>query len=172
MFLPQNYEIMWKSCSHYIRIWRNSCENKSIYILSLFRLCVWPPFFSTPSHDRNSRPVSLEPVWPEKCPSKNNFPKNWPMAKLPMEKNKPLMLFYEKNLAQFVFMFETQSFSESEVPNAGVTFFNGLSREFIYWSHQKFLIGGSREFNGIVTKTWRIFHVNSWSWEHIKIART
>jgi hypothetical protein len=75
------------------------------------------------------------------------------MAKLPMEKNMPLMLFYEKNLAQFVFMFETQSFSESEVPNAGVTFFNGLSREFIYWSHQKFLIGGSREFNGIVTKT-------------------
>jgi hypothetical protein len=33
----------------------------------------------------------------------------------------PLMLFYGKNLAQFVFMFETRSYCESGVPTAGVT---------------------------------------------------
>jgi hypothetical protein len=55
--------------------------------------------------------------------SKNNFPEKWPVAKLPKEKNVPQMLFYGKNLAQFVFMFETQSYCESEVPNAGVTLF-------------------------------------------------
>jgi hypothetical protein len=43
------------------------------------------------------------------------------VVKLPTENNKPLMLFYEKNLAQFVLMFETQSYCEPEVPNAGVT---------------------------------------------------
>jgi hypothetical protein len=43
-----------------------------LYILSLFRLCVWPPFVSAPRHDRDSRAVSLEPVWPEECPSINN----------------------------------------------------------------------------------------------------
>jgi hypothetical protein len=43
------------------------------------------------------------------------------VAKLPMEKNLPPMLFYGKNLAQLVFMFETQSYCESEVPNPGVT---------------------------------------------------
>ncbi len=97
-----------------------SCE---IYIYNTQNLCVWvwPPFFSAPSHDRNSRPVSLEPVWPEECPSKNNFPEKRPVAKSPTEKNVPPMLFYGKNFAQFVFMFETQSYWESKVPNAGVT---------------------------------------------------
>jgi hypothetical protein len=47
----------------------------------------------------------------------------------------------------------------------------GLPREFIYWSHQKLLMGVSLEFNGIVTKTWRICHVNSWSREHNKWSR-
>jgi hypothetical protein len=45
------------------------------------------------------------------------------MAKLPIEKNVLPMLFYGKNLAQFVFMFETQSYCELEVPNARVTLF-------------------------------------------------
>ncbi len=38
-----------------------------------------------------------------------------------MEKNVPpnVSLFNGKNLAQFVFMFETQSYCESEVPNEG-----------------------------------------------------
>jgi hypothetical protein len=45
------------------------------------------------------------------------------VAKLPTEKNMPLMLFYGKNLAQFVLMFETQSYCESEAPNAGVMLF-------------------------------------------------
>jgi hypothetical protein len=47
----------------------------------------------------------------------------------------------------------------------------GLSREFIYWSHRKFLMGGSREFNGIVTKTLRICRVDSWSWGHNRWSR-
>jgi hypothetical protein len=67
--------------------------------------------------------VSLEPVWPEGCPSKYNFPEKRPVAKLPTEKNVPSMLFYGKILAQFVFMFETQSYCESEIPYAGVTLF-------------------------------------------------
>jgi hypothetical protein len=45
------------------------------------------------------------------------------MAKLPTEKYVPPMPFYGKNLAQFVFTFEAQSYYESEVPNAGVTLF-------------------------------------------------
>jgi hypothetical protein len=36
------------------------------------------------------------------------------------------MLFYGKNLAKFVLMFETQSYCELEVPNAGVTLFQGV----------------------------------------------
>ncbi len=38
-------------------------------------LCVWPPFCSTLWHDKNSRPVSLEPVWPEEYPWKKIFRK-------------------------------------------------------------------------------------------------
>ncbi len=43
---------------------------------------------------------------------KNNFLEKWPVVKLPTEKNVPQMLFYMKNLAQFVFMSETQSYCE------------------------------------------------------------
>jgi hypothetical protein len=43
------------------------------------------------------------------------------VAKLTTEKYVPSMLFYGKNLAQFVFMFEKQSYGESEVRNEGVT---------------------------------------------------
>jgi hypothetical protein len=45
------------------------------------------------------------------------------MAKLPTENNMPLMLFYEKNLAQIVLMIETQSYCEPEVPYAVVKLF-------------------------------------------------
>ncbi len=70
-------------------------------------MSVWPPFFSAPGRDRNSRPVSLGPVWPEECPSKKNFSEKWPVAKLPKEKNVTTMLFYGKTLVQFVFIIET-----------------------------------------------------------------
>jgi hypothetical protein len=43
------------------------------------------------------------------------------VAELSTEKNIPPMLFYGKNLAKFVLMFETQSNCELEVPNAGIT---------------------------------------------------
>jgi hypothetical protein len=46
----------------------------------------------------------------EECPSKYNVPEKWPGGKLPKEKNVSPMLFYGKNLAQVVFMFETQSY--------------------------------------------------------------
>jgi hypothetical protein len=45
------------------------------------------------------------------------------VAELPTEKNMPPMLFYGKNLAKFVLMFETQSYCESKVPYAGVMLF-------------------------------------------------
>jgi hypothetical protein len=45
------------------------------------------------------------------------------VAELPTEKNMPPMLFYGKDLAKFVLMFETQSYCELEVPNAVVTLF-------------------------------------------------
>ncbi len=45
-------------------------------------LSVWAPFFSAPRHDTNSRPVSLDPICPEECPSKQIFPEKWPVAKL------------------------------------------------------------------------------------------
>ncbi len=85
-----------------------------VYTNYPYSVCVWPPFFSTPRHDRNSRLVSLEPVWPEECLSTNIFSKKWPMAKLPTEKNVPPMLFYGKNLALFVSLYEKQTFRKSQ----------------------------------------------------------
>jgi hypothetical protein len=43
------------------------------------------------------------------------------VAELPTKKYVPPMLFYGKNLAQFVFMFERQSYSEKEVRDEKVT---------------------------------------------------
>jgi hypothetical protein len=43
------------------------------------------------------------------------------VAELPTKKYVPPMLFYDKNLAQFVFMFERQSYSEKEVRDEMVT---------------------------------------------------
>ncbi len=57
----------------------------------------------------------------EECPLKNKFPEKWPVAELPTKKYVPPMLFYDKNLAQFVFMFERQSYSEKEVRDEMVT---------------------------------------------------
>ncbi len=94
----------------------------TVYIFLILFVCVTALFISL-WHDRYSRPVWLESVWPEGCPSKNNFPERWPVAKLLTEKNVPPVLFYVINWAQFVFMFETQSYCESEVPNADVTLF-------------------------------------------------
>ncbi len=97
-----------------------------IYIILSPSVCVCvcvTALFLSPWHDRNSRPVSLESVRFEEYPSKNNFPEKWPVAELLTEKKVPPMLFYGKNLAQFVFMFETQSYCESEVLNPGVTWF-------------------------------------------------
>jgi hypothetical protein len=100
-------------------------SNIYIYIILIPSVCV-TALFLTLSHERNSSPVLLEPVWSEECPSKNNSPEKWPVAELPKEKYTQPMLFYGKNLAQFVFMFETQSYWESEIPNAGVTWIKWL----------------------------------------------
>jgi hypothetical protein len=52
------------------------------------------------------------------------------VAELPTEKNVPPMLFYGKNLVQFVFMLETQSYSSgSEVLIRESYDFKGLSQE-------------------------------------------
>ncbi len=37
----------------------------------------------TPGHDRDLRPVSLEPQWPEVETFEKISPEKWPMAKLP-----------------------------------------------------------------------------------------
>ncbi len=57
----------------------------------------------------------------EEYPSKKNFLEKRSVAKLPKEKNVTTMLFYVKNLAQFVFIFETQSYRELKVSNARIT---------------------------------------------------
>ncbi len=96
--------------------------NNEIYIiLPVFCLSVWHSIDSAPGPDTDLIPVSLEPDWSEPNILGTNFPENLSVAKLPIEKNMPPMLFYWKNWAQFVFMFETQSYCESKVPNAGVT---------------------------------------------------
>ncbi len=73
------------------------------------------------------------------------------MAKLPTEKNVPPMLFYGKNLAQFVFMFETQSYCELEVPIAGSHDFNWLSRELSGFVTRIYLMVTSEVLNEGVT---------------------
>jgi hypothetical protein len=46
-------------------------------------LFVWPLIDLVPQHDRNMRPVSIEPEWPEVETFEKNFPEKWPVAKLP-----------------------------------------------------------------------------------------
>ncbi len=46
----------------------------------------------------DSRPVLLEPVWPEGVQREKSFPKKWSVAKLQKKKVTPLMLFYGKIL--------------------------------------------------------------------------
>ncbi len=46
-------------------------------------LCVWPLVGSAPGHDKNMRPVSIEPEWPEVETFEKNFPEKWSVAKLP-----------------------------------------------------------------------------------------
>jgi hypothetical protein len=50
-----------------------------MYIIPKICLCVCvcgTAFFLSPRYDTNSRPVSLDPEWPEECFSKRTFPKN------------------------------------------------------------------------------------------------
>ncbi len=72
-----------------------------IYTQNLF---VWPPFFSAPRHDTNSRPVSLDPVWPEKCLAKNNFVKKMISGGITDKKLRNRCLFYEKILVLLLFV--------------------------------------------------------------------
>jgi hypothetical protein len=64
-------------------IWNPGISLNFYIIIPKICLSVWPHFYSAPWHDRNSRSVSLEPVWPEECLSKNNFSEKWPLAKYP-----------------------------------------------------------------------------------------
>jgi hypothetical protein len=68
-------------------------------------LPVWHSIDSAPGLDTDLRPVSLEPAWPEPALLGKNFPEKWPVAKLPKKNYMPLMLFYDKILVSFVFMF-------------------------------------------------------------------
>ncbi len=76
-------------------------------------VCVWPPFFSVLRYDRNSRLVSLEPVWPEECPSKKKKKKicqNITSGGITDKKLRHHCFSYGENFALFVPMFETQLF--------------------------------------------------------------
>ncbi len=65
-------------------------------------VCVWPLIGSAPGHDRNMRPVSIEPLWPEVETFEKKIPSKWPMAKLPSVKCFTLNAFlWEKLLYIF-----------------------------------------------------------------------
>ncbi len=80
-----------------MQIHSNKCLNrKAIYIIIskiCLSVCVWSPFFSAPRYDRNSRPISLEPLWPEEYPSKKKKKKNYYQWRIYGQKTTPPMLF-------------------------------------------------------------------------------
>jgi hypothetical protein len=43
-------------------------------------LFVWQSIGSTPGHDRDLRPVSLEPVWLQVQTFEKNLPEKWPIS--------------------------------------------------------------------------------------------
>ncbi len=65
-------------------------------------VCVWPPFFSVLRYDRNSRLVSLEPVWSEEFLSKKNLPKYYQWWNYG-QKSTPPMLFLWGKFCAFCF---------------------------------------------------------------------
>jgi hypothetical protein len=75
-------------------------------------VCVWHSIGSAPGRDTDLRPVSLEPAWPEPAILGKNFPEKWPVAKSRGKKFTTVMLFYGKNLAHFVFIFEKHFLSK------------------------------------------------------------
>jgi hypothetical protein len=75
-------------------------------------VCVWHSIGSAPGRDTNLRMVSSEPSRPEPAIFEKNFPEKWPVAKSRGKKFMTSMLFYGKNLAHFVFIFEKIFFSK------------------------------------------------------------
>jgi hypothetical protein len=65
---------------------------------------------SAPGYHRyhtNMRPVSLNPVWPERWTYEKNFLEKWPVAEIPKKEFSPLMLFNGKILLYiFAVLFE------------------------------------------------------------------
>ncbi len=55
---------------------------------------MWPFIDSAPEHHTDLRPVSLEPVWHGGRQRLKKFFEKWPVAKLPLKKAAPSMLFY------------------------------------------------------------------------------
>ncbi len=105
-------------------------ESKLSLFIRTSMLLIYYPFLSVwhciglaPGPDTDLRPVSLEPAWSEPAILGRNFPEKRPVVKLPTEKNVYQCFSMGKNSVQFVFMLETQSYCELEVPNAGVTLF-------------------------------------------------
>jgi hypothetical protein len=73
-----------------------------IYIIISKSMFVWQAIGSAPGHQRDLRPVSLEPVWPEVETFEKNFAEKWPVDKLSKWNVKPLMLFYGKSFYIFL----------------------------------------------------------------------
>jgi hypothetical protein len=74
----------------------NDIQNLSVCLCVC--VCVWPPFFSVLRYDRNSRLVSLEPVWPEECPSKKkeNLPKYYQWRNYGQKTTPPMLFLWGK----------------------------------------------------------------------------
>jgi hypothetical protein len=60
--------------------------------------CARPVTDSATGYYANSRPVSLDPVWPEGWLLDIHFPEKWPVVELSIKKNALPMFFYRKNL--------------------------------------------------------------------------
>jgi hypothetical protein len=73
-------------------------KRKNLYYNIQKCLSVCPAINSAPGHDRDMRPVSLEPEGPDGVQREQNFTEKWPVAELPKIEFTPLMLFYGKNL--------------------------------------------------------------------------
>jgi hypothetical protein len=72
-----------------------SHQNYLYYNILILCVSVWPAIDSAPGGHIGSRPVSLEPVWPEGVQREKVFSEKWPVAKLPKKKVKPLWQIWQ-----------------------------------------------------------------------------
>ncbi len=57
---------------------------------------------SAPGYHTDVRPVSLDPVWPEKGTQGKNFLEKWPVAKLSIKKRYATNVFYREEFCYWI----------------------------------------------------------------------